>query len=99
MSADQRPHIDKDKLKEHFDISHFDLNAIIRGIQLTLVGGMQSIISAMPAPSILEIRHLIPLAADTEPQPIEHCRTPRYLPRSTTDRQPLPLLQELPSAC
>jgi hypothetical protein len=39
MSADQRPVIDKAKLKQRFDISHFDLNAVIRGIQLTLVGG------------------------------------------------------------
>jgi hypothetical protein len=30
---------DKEKLKQAFDISHFDLNAVIRGIQLTLVGG------------------------------------------------------------
>jgi hypothetical protein len=40
MSADQRRHLDRDKLKKKFDVSHFDLNAIIRGIQLTLVGGM-----------------------------------------------------------
>lgn len=33
-------HIDKAKLKKKFDLSHFDLNAILRGIQLTLVGGM-----------------------------------------------------------
>lgn len=32
-------HIDKEQLKQKFDTSHFDLNAIIRGIQLTLVGG------------------------------------------------------------
>lgn len=31
--------IDKEKLKKAFDISHFDLNAILRGIELTLVGG------------------------------------------------------------
>jgi hypothetical protein len=39
MSADQIPRLDKVKLKKKFDISHFDLNAIIRGVQLTLVGG------------------------------------------------------------
>jgi hypothetical protein len=39
MSADRRPHLDKAKLKKQFE--HFDLNAIIRGAQLTLVGGMQ----------------------------------------------------------
>lgn len=31
--------IDKAQLKKAFDISHFDLNAILRGIELTLVGG------------------------------------------------------------
>lgn len=43
MAADQIPqipHLDKSKLKKSFDVSHFDLNAIIRGVQLTLVGGM-----------------------------------------------------------
>lgn len=30
---------DKDWLKAAFDTSHFDLNAILRGMQLTLVGG------------------------------------------------------------
>lgn len=32
--------LDKDELKKAFDLSHFDFNAILRGIQLTLVGGM-----------------------------------------------------------
>lgn len=31
----------KEQLKSAFDISHFDLNAILRGVQLTLVGGPQ----------------------------------------------------------
>jgi hypothetical protein len=31
--------LDKEKLKKAFDISHFDINAILRGVQLTLVGG------------------------------------------------------------
>lgn len=30
---------DKERLKKAFDLSNFDLNAILRGIQLTLVGG------------------------------------------------------------
>lgn len=34
--------IDKEKLKKAFDISHFDINAILRGVQLTLVGGTMS---------------------------------------------------------
>lgn len=32
--------VDTDKLKAAFDISHFDHNAVLRGMQLTLVGGM-----------------------------------------------------------
>ncbi len=36
----QRPHVDKAALKKKFDISNFDLNQVLRGIQLTLVGGM-----------------------------------------------------------
>lgn len=36
----QLDELDKEKLKKAFDISNFDLNAVIRGIQLTLVGGM-----------------------------------------------------------
>lgn len=31
--------IDKEKLKKAFDISHFNVNAILRGAELTLVGG------------------------------------------------------------
>jgi len=31
--------LDLDAIKSQFDISNFDLNAIIRGIQLTFVGG------------------------------------------------------------
>ena len=31
--------LDKEELKKGFDISHFDVNAILRGVQLTLVGG------------------------------------------------------------
>jgi hypothetical protein len=31
--------VDKEQLKKAFDVSHFDLNAVLRGIQLTLVGG------------------------------------------------------------
>lgn len=32
--------IDKEKLKKAFDISHFDLNAVLRGVELTFVGGV-----------------------------------------------------------
>jgi hypothetical protein len=41
MSAGQRLPLDKAKLKKKFDVSHFDFNAVIRGVQLTLVGGTQ----------------------------------------------------------
>lgn len=40
MASLQNPPVSKQQLKKHFDISHFDLNAILRGIQLTGVGGM-----------------------------------------------------------
>ena len=33
--------LDVDRLKAKFDMSHFDLNAVLRGIQLTFVGGAQ----------------------------------------------------------
>lgn len=46
-ARERKPHrdhlpvdIDKEKLKKAFDISHFDINAVLRGIQLTLVAGM-----------------------------------------------------------
>ncbi|GKT63768.1 transmembrane protein UsgS [Colletotrichum tofieldiae] len=34
---------DKEKLKQEFDMSHFDLNQILRGIQLTLVGAHRAL--------------------------------------------------------
>ncbi|KAI1275037.1 formamidase [Xylaria sp. FL0933] len=35
--------IDKDKVKEVFDLSNFDLNAVLRGAQLTLVGAHRAL--------------------------------------------------------
>ncbi|KAL7619980.1 hypothetical protein AAE478_010528 [Parahypoxylon ruwenzoriense] len=35
--------LDKEELKKAFDISHFDLNAVLRGIQLTLVGAHRAL--------------------------------------------------------
>ncbi|VUC34551.1 unnamed protein product [Clonostachys rosea] len=35
--------IDKEKLKKAFDLSHFDLNAVLRGMQLTLVGAHRAL--------------------------------------------------------
>lgn len=34
--------IDKEKLKKVFDVSHFDINAVLRGVELTLVGGRRA---------------------------------------------------------
>ncbi|KND90796.1 hypothetical protein TOPH_04446 [Tolypocladium ophioglossoides CBS 100239] len=31
--------VDTEKLREKLDLSHFDFNAVLRGMQLTLVGG------------------------------------------------------------
>ncbi|KAI0895044.1 formamidase [Annulohypoxylon nitens] len=39
----QLDELDKEKLKKAFDISNFDLNAVIRGIQLTLVGAHRAL--------------------------------------------------------
>ncbi|KAI1371894.1 formamidase [Hypoxylon crocopeplum] len=35
--------LDKEELKKAFDVSHFDLNAVLRGIQLTLVGAHRAL--------------------------------------------------------
>jgi hypothetical protein len=40
MSVADELQIDKEKIKKAFDVSHFDINAVLRGAQLTLVGGM-----------------------------------------------------------
>ncbi|KAI1847692.1 hypothetical protein JX265_009122 [Neoarthrinium moseri] len=34
---------DKEKVKKAFDLSHFDINAILRGVQLTLVGAHRAL--------------------------------------------------------
>lgn len=43
MSSSEKSSIDKERLKEKLeeklDVSHFDPNTVIRGAQLTLVGG------------------------------------------------------------
>ncbi|KAK0724819.1 hypothetical protein B0H67DRAFT_116091 [Lasiosphaeris hirsuta] len=57
MASNQRTDriltVDKEKLKKQFDISHFDLNAVIRGIQLTLVGAHR----AFQNPNIFTSKH------------------------------------------
>ncbi|KAI2634546.1 formamidase [Xylaria nigripes] len=45
--------LDKDKLKEAFDLSHFDINAVLRGAQLTLVGAHR----ALQNPAIFNNAH------------------------------------------
>jgi hypothetical protein len=42
MAEVKVPKVDKEQLKKAFDLSHFDLNSILRGMQLTLVGGQYS---------------------------------------------------------
>lgn len=46
QSHDQKPLITKEELKAKFSISHFDHNAILRGAQLTVVGGKQTAAAA-----------------------------------------------------
>lgn len=55
MATDPRPAppIDKEKLKQKLDVSHFDFNAILRGAQLTLVGAYR----ALQNPAIFTSRH------------------------------------------
>jgi len=45
--------VDREKLKKAFDVSHFDLNAVIRGVQLTLVGAQR----ALQNPAIFTSEH------------------------------------------
>ena len=37
------PRLGKEELKKAFDISNFDLNALLRGVQLTLVGAHRAL--------------------------------------------------------
>lgn len=43
--------VDEEKIKKAFDLSHFDLNAVIRGAQLTLVGGMGHVLPPSSSPT------------------------------------------------
>ncbi|KAL2751918.1 hypothetical protein ACRALDRAFT_2114717 [Sodiomyces alcalophilus JCM 7366] len=43
MDSLEKPKIDKEKLKKQFDVSHFGLNAVLRGAQLTLVGAHRAL--------------------------------------------------------
>ncbi|KAK0610508.1 hypothetical protein B0T17DRAFT_116726 [Bombardia bombarda] len=53
MASLHKPHIDKEKLKTSFDLSHFGLNAVLRGMQLTLVGAHR----ALQNPGIFTSQH------------------------------------------
>ncbi|KAG7129095.1 hypothetical protein HYQ45_011591 [Verticillium longisporum] len=46
MEPDQlkeKLHVDKEKLKQQFDVSHFGLNSVLRGAQLTFVGAHRAL--------------------------------------------------------
>lgn len=74
MASSDKIQVDKDKLKEKleekFDLSHFDFNAIIRGAQLTLVGGKY-----LYCIQYLRSGSSVVGTANTMTQPIEHFRT------------------------
>ncbi|KAH6614719.1 hypothetical protein B0J18DRAFT_485942 [Chaetomium sp. MPI-SDFR-AT-0129] len=55
MSADQtrQHHLDKEKLKQKFELSNFDINPIIRGVQLTLAAAHR----ALQNPGIFTSEH------------------------------------------
>jgi hypothetical protein len=83
---------EKQKLKKAFDLSHFDINAILRGIQLTLVGGEKK-----THPTLCPIHddnYLIMSAKLTASYPscslqrIVHYKIPKSSPMITTDKQP-----------
>jgi hypothetical protein len=50
---DRLKRVDAEKVKQNFDLSHFDLNAVIRGAQLTLVGAHR----ALQNPAIFTSEH------------------------------------------
>lgn len=81
--------INKEKLKKAFDFSHFDINAILRGIELTLVGGVYS---EVQVPSCCLA--LTPTLQQTELFKIQACS-----PVNTTSRPPMPLQRALSSVC
>jgi hypothetical protein len=76
---------DKERLKKAFDLSSFDLNAVLRGIQLTLVGGTSS--------------HLRPISSgiDSDIQHTAPSKTPTSSPIPTIGRLPLLSLPGSPS--
>lgn len=77
MAPGEGLHVDKTKIKEAFDISHFDINTVIRGAQLTLVGGKYSLCLAIQHDTLTSFGSL---------KPIEPFRIPPYSPTITTAR-------------
>ncbi|KAK0713783.1 hypothetical protein B0T26DRAFT_370925 [Lasiosphaeria miniovina] len=53
MASAEQLHIDREKLKQKLDTSHFDLNAVFRGAQLTLVGAFR----ALRNPDLFDSQH------------------------------------------
>ncbi|KAM7197171.1 hypothetical protein V8F20_006720 [Naviculisporaceae sp. PSN 640] len=53
MASPTTPQIDKEKIKQKLDVSHFDPNAVLRGIQLTLVGAHR----ALQNPGLFTSKH------------------------------------------
>lgn len=53
MASHEPKAVDMDRLKTTFDLSHFDLNAVLRGVQLTFVGANR----ALQNPALFTNRH------------------------------------------
>lgn len=77
--------IDTERLKAKFDLSHFDLNALLRGVQLTFVGGTPSLSGP---PSALQPVNL------TRRQQTAPSKTPTSLRTATTSRPRTPWRRE-----
>lgn len=75
--------IGKEELKKAFDLSHFDINAILRGAELTLVGGALNILHLR----LLGRHH--GLGTDSL-QPTELCRTQLCLQVNITNKLSMP---------
>lgn len=51
--------LDKDTLKQAFSLSNFDINAVLRGVQLTLVGGKSITATILRGLYQVEIYHVL----------------------------------------
>lgn len=75
--------VDKEKIKRKLDVSNIGPNAVLRGIQLTFVGGKLSRVSTYVTLSDLTL-------LTTDAQLIEPCRTRPSSRPSTTNKPPPP---------